>query len=100
MMLKSAENFFRACEICVSGNFVEIREDEIYPGVGVMNFLVIDHDRYGQQEIFIQLHDLPFVLELELCVGSKLLVPVEVWQESGAAEPYLALSSLRDIEKK
>ncbi|MBA0179177.1 hypothetical protein H0251_05910 [Pectobacterium carotovorum] len=99
MIPRNIEDFFCVCDVAVSGVFAGIREVDFEPS-GTKNFLVIDHDRYGQQEIFIQLHDLPFVLELELCVGSKLLVPVEVWQEAGAAEPYLALSSLRDIEKK
>ncbi|PPE62189.1 hypothetical protein F157LOC_01029 [Pectobacterium brasiliense] len=100
MMLESAEHFFRACEIFVSGSFVEIREDEIYPGVGVMNFLVIDHDHYGPQEIFVTLDELPFLAELGLLPRMPLVVPVEVWQGAGASMPYLTLSGRRDIVKK
>lgn len=100
MMLGSVEDFFRACEICVSGNFVGIREGEIYPGVGVMNFLVIEHDHYGLQEIFVPLGELRFLAELGLQPRMPLVVPVEVWQDSGAAMPYLILSAGRDIVKK
>ncbi|MFJ5373014.1 hypothetical protein ACIPTP_10810 [Pectobacterium versatile] len=96
------KNLLAACDVSITGCFVELREFKINPDF-VLGGLVVNRrnfDRTDEYVIFVPSTDFPHVTDLALTSGDSVTVPVFLDFDFDANTPLIWLSDRCEIAKK